>query len=676
MPTLCFKRWSRKGYAVFTSLHKVVKIGVVTFTCTLTQVSYHTVFAQVDHTNQPVDDISLDEVEVTAGQPLPWTATSLAVNTLTPSDIAAAPALSLDALLDQVPGVDIRQRGPDGVQADISLNGGTFDQVLILVNGINITDPQTGHYNLDLPIELWQVRRVEVLRGAVAGLLGVHAFSGAINLITTEPTRSHGWKTVVQSGLGSWQRRSLGAQLGHRSEHIGFQVGVNYKSSAGYRPNTDYEQLNIHLQSEFLHETLGQWLLQVGYQQKAFGANQFYSLAYPQQFEATGTLFGALSWQKATRHQHWQAHLYNRYHHDRFELFRDFRGAADWYGSHNYHLTRVTGGRLSLTHHWEKHLTVLGLDVRNEHIQSNVLGEPIQHPRPDPIDQEGVFTHAKTRWTTSLTANHRWRIDHTLLRGGLAFNATSGRGWHWNGDAEIVHRFNPNRTLSLSLNRAVRLPTFTDLYYKSATQMANPNLKPEKAVTAALKLEQRIDRIDLRAHAWHRLGSHQIDWVRHPDSIRWYSRNLTQILATGGLVEAVWHATLGPITRLSADYAYQQLNKDAEGMDSMYALDYLKHKLQVKASARLATLRRDSHIDLHLTGAWHDRAGTFADPGTGGLIAYHPYWLCDGRLAWDQRNMSLLLDVNNVLNADHTDFGGMRQPGRHISLTLRFTVVE
>jgi iron complex outermembrane receptor protein len=676
MPILCFKRWSRKGYAVFASLHKVVKIGVVTFSCTLTQASYHTVFAQVDSLKLPADDIPLDEVEIMASQPLPWTATAFAVSSLKPSDIAAAPALSLDALLDHVPGVDIRQRGPDGVQADISLNGGTFDQVLILLNGVNITDPQTGHHNLNLPIELWQLQRVDILRGSAASLLGAHAFSGAINLVTTGPPLSQGWKTTVQTGIGSWQRRNLGAMISRHTDKGGVQVGISHKSSAGYQSNTDYDQLNSHVQADYRHETAGQWLLQVGYQQKGFGANQFYSLAYPNQYEATKTLFTALSWQKAWRNHHAQAHVYERLHHDRFELFRDNKEAASWYSGPNYHLTSVTGSRFTLTRHRGAHLTAMGVDLRNEHILSNVLGEPVNTPRQDWLDVHALYTRAKNRLTNSVFANQRWQLDQTTVSAGLAINATTGMGCYWNGNMEAIHRFNPAFNLSLSLNRAVRLPTFTDLYYQSATQVANPYLQPEKAVTSALKLDYTVHPFSTSLQAWHRRGSDQIDWVRHPDSIKWYSRNLTRINATGGQLEIAWLPVEGPVTRMSVDYAFQHLDKDAGILDSKYALDYLKHKLQFKASAHMVASRRFGNLSLHLVGAYHDRAGTYADQSTGVLVAYHPFWLWDSRITWNLKAVSMNFDLNNVTNRSHTDFGGLRQPGRHINFSMQIRLPD
>src|SRR5659263_159661 len=139
-PVLCFNRWTRKGYAIFASLHRVVKIGVVTFACTLVQLSYEPLLADVqDSTSRK--GINLDEVEVSEDQPVAWSGNARLVQVTERREINASPAKSLDNLLESIAGVDIRQRGSDGVQADVSIRGGSFDQVLILLNGVNITDP-------------------------------------------------------------------------------------------------------------------------------------------------------------------------------------------------------------------------------------------------------------------------------------------------------------------------------------------------------------------------------------------------------------------------------------------------------------------------------------------------------------------------------------------------------
>lgn len=106
------------------------------------------------------------------------------VNVITHQQIKNLPVQSIADVLGYVAGVDIQQRGPLGVQADVSLRGATFNQTQILINGIMVNDAQTGHHNLDIPLQLEDIERIEVLKGPASKVFGQNAFAGAINIIT------------------------------------------------------------------------------------------------------------------------------------------------------------------------------------------------------------------------------------------------------------------------------------------------------------------------------------------------------------------------------------------------------------------------------------------------------------------------------------------------------------
>ena len=128
-----------------------------------------------------VKNVDLEEVEISADRTQLYSSLGRIVTTIEKVQIEQAAVRSIDDLLDFVAGIDVRQRGANGVQADLSIRGGSFDQILVLLNGVNITDPQTGHYNLDIPVDIGDVSRVEILQGSSARVLGPNAFSGAIN---------------------------------------------------------------------------------------------------------------------------------------------------------------------------------------------------------------------------------------------------------------------------------------------------------------------------------------------------------------------------------------------------------------------------------------------------------------------------------------------------------------
>ena len=178
-----FKRWGHKGYSVFQSLKLKITIGCLVVTY-LSIATFKNASAQTEiiYVNQ---DQKLDEVVVSALRtPVTYSQVARVVTVMERDEINAAPVQSVQDLLEHLLNVDVRQRGNHGVQADVSIRGGSFDQTMILLNGVNITDPQTGHLSMNLPVDLESIERVEILQGPGARVFGPNAFSGAINFIT------------------------------------------------------------------------------------------------------------------------------------------------------------------------------------------------------------------------------------------------------------------------------------------------------------------------------------------------------------------------------------------------------------------------------------------------------------------------------------------------------------
>ena len=142
------------------------------------------------------------------------------VISLTKEDLQSAGVTTVNDVLKLAVGIDVRQRGGFGLQTDISIDGGTFDQITLLVNGISINNPQTGHNAADFPLNLADIERIEILEGAASRLFGSQAFSGAINIITHTggdklrlalSSGSYGY--LAAEGRGGAARRKVGDKL-------------------------------------------------------------------------------------------------------------------------------------------------------------------------------------------------------------------------------------------------------------------------------------------------------------------------------------------------------------------------------------------------------------------------------------------------------------------------------
>ena len=314
--TFTFKRWGRKAYSLFNAIKLPVRIGVLLAVYT-TVAEPELVFAQTDSSKVSMK-YDLDEVEVSAQRaPAMYSQVARIVSVINRDEIEAAPVQSIQELLEYALSVDVRQRGVHGVQADISVRGGSFDQTLILLNGINISDPQTGHHALDLPVSLKNIQRIEILEGPAARVFGPNAFSGAINIITNAEGKTN---IKVDFAGGQYKLADLNLSGNLSSKNWDQFVAFNRISSDGYIDNTDFKTWNAFYQTK-LDTKPGTIQFQVGHTNKAFGANSFYTANYPNQFEETKTNFASLKFETGEK-IHLIPSIYWRRHQDRFELFR------------------------------------------------------------------------------------------------------------------------------------------------------------------------------------------------------------------------------------------------------------------------------------------------------------------------------------------------------------------
>ena len=672
--TLCFSRWTRNKFAIFATLHKVVKIAVVTFTCTLVQQSQDLLVAQTADHSAVADAIDLDEIQVSGDLPLALPQATRSMQVVQQREIHSSPVQGIDDLLETLPGLDIRQRGSE-VQSDISIRGGSFDQVLILLNGINITDPQTGHYNLDLPVDINNIYRLEVLQGSAARIWGSNAFSGVINIVTDVPKAKLGGSLKTQLSYGSFGQWKVSGNYRYDWNKWYTAVSASLKKSDGYIANTDYESVNTMFEASRSESLLGYLHFQLGYQQKDYGANSFYSFLYPNQYERTKTLFGSLDWQKRIGKELITGHLNQRLHHDRFELFRDGLNAPTWYTTHNYHLTQVTSGDLNMAHQSLFGKTFVGLEVRNEHILSNVLGDPLPAPQKDGIDHTGSFTKSKNRLNGRLFVDQTLHLFNLTLSGGVSINQNSDYGSFTTGGLDAGYRINNQWMVQANWNKSFRMPTFNDLYYHSTTQTSNPNLKPEKSNTFEINAQYSNNKFKAFASVFYRAGTDVIDWVKLPsDSTMWLSRNETSIDAFGNDLVLEYSNTKGFIRGIKLSHSFLKMNKAASGYDSKYALDYLNQKTVLRLEHQILKTPKEGLLSAVWSLNHQVRSGTYTNFSTGLLNNYAPTTLCDFRLNWKINCVSVYLDGNNLFDKTYADFGGLTQPGRSVQLGMRYSL--
>ena len=681
---LRFRQFSRKGYALFACLGRVVTIGVLSVatlrsaaTTRATDIKVADGFTigitAADSTDK---EVTLDDVEVTASRaPLALGQTARMVTVLTREEIQAAPVQSINDLLKMAVGVDVRQRGPIGAQTDVSIRGGTQEQLTILLNGINICDPQTGHNSFDLPCDISDIERIEVLEGPAGRVYGTSSLVGAINVVTSLPPTPSDWRGSVaqvriEGGSFGYLSAAGKAQFTPRfgGDGGGSSFSASYTRADGYSRsktghlNADYEGLKAFWNAQFSIRN-SQFSCYAGLSAKDFGSNTFYSAKYDEQFEKTVKLYTALQGdvrckiyevRGKTFELHLRPAIYWNRSYDRFELIRGSEEQVPF----NHHRTDVFGINLNSWFDWLLGRTAFGAEFRNEDIVSSNLGEPLNEP----------FSHYKVglnRSNLSFHMEHNVTLRHfTLSAGFVAVKNT------WNQMPFTVYpgidaslRLGDHWKVYASYNASLRMPSFTELYYSVGGHKADKYLKPEelRAVEGGIKYYSRT--VTAKASIFHHHSRNMIDWVmdtRDAEAV-WQSVNLTKVNTLGE--ELSVSVDLANITHLPSSIlhlAYCHLHQDKDVPDylqSQYSLEYLRHKVTASLRTRLF-----SRLNVTVNYRWQDRTGGYTNT-SGSICDYHPYSVVDARLSWDAENWSVYLEGNNLTGHRYIDYGNVPQPG-------------
>ena len=579
---------------------------------------------------------TLPEVEVT-----PTTTTNLSSGTVTTEQTTIAQVLAT------IPGIDVRTRGAYGSQADVSVRGGTFDQVIICLNGIPVTDAQTGHYNLNLPVPLAAIQRVDV-----------EPNTSTINIITINPDTASltSELTFGMNILGSAQMAG-----GTKVNNWHFAAAGNYTHSGGYyapKPsdkeqvalnNSDLNTANIFSSATFqdAHSTLH---LQLGAQYKDAGAGMFYGFGSQDQFDATRTGFFSAAY--AYRKDRWSLTTYAAYRAN-FDRYWWHRPAEQYT---NQHLSQNASARLAAHYQSSIGKTSFGINLTNENLISTNLGD-------------------RNRINLNYFARQTFHINGFSAAIDAAGIYNTSFGHHWTAGLDLKYQIKNQKSqiiLFAAANRMLRMPTFTDLYYNAGNQLGSPDLKPEKLINTSLGINYalQIDQHRLAANTtfFYRHGTDIIDWVFVPtDTKRPYHAMNQQKTNTLGLEVSASYRWNEWLRLVQISYAYTNLDLNLQQTQSRY-LDYLRHN---------ASLRIEHGIYKGLAASWalsfRDRAGQYNN-AQGAVTDFKPVLLLDGSIFYEIQQWRIALSCTNMTNRHYYDYGGVLQPGAWGKITVTYTL--
>lgn len=560
------------------------------------------------------------------------------IQVITKDDIAKLPASSINEILSYVTGVDIRQRGPFGSQSDISIDGGSFEQTMILWNGVKIGDPQTAHHSMNIPIPIAAIERIEILKGPAARVYGINSLTGAVNIVTNSKQSDFiKLNTYVASSFnkkdsleGKGVYAAYGSQLIYgkqigKTQHL---FGISSEATNGQRYNTEARNYKLLYQGNYQINDENNIHLIGSFIDNSFGANGYYAApADKESFELVKTMFFNLgSKHSLSDRLSLETNISNRYNEDDYRFYRN-----DLSKARSLHFSNVLMFEIKSNYKFNKGELNVGYELRNEEISSSNLGK---HSR----ENMGGFIEYKANYL------NRWFFNI-----GSYFNYNSDYDFQFYPGVDVSYQLSDFWKIYANVGSSQRIPSFTDLYVNQLPgNKGNPNLKPEEAWQYDAGFEFKNNSVEFLASFFNRKVSNFIDWIR-VDASNPYSPNNFGNQDMLGVFSKIKQQFNFNHSQFSYQLSYQYLEPSVSknnNVTSKYVVESLKHQ------AILGLNYAYKSFEIQLQNRFIKR------------FLNDAYFVTDVKLSKQINKFNIYLQATNLFNSQYKEVAAVPMPTR------------
>jgi iron complex outermembrane receptor protein len=471
------------------------------------------------------------------------------------------------------PSLNLEERAGSAVQADLSLRGSTFEQTLVLIDGLRVNDPETGHLNFDLPLPYEAISRADLLHGSGSTFFGSDAIGGAVDLITAPPRST---SATLRLGGGSLDATEQHLQLSVVAKDLAARLTASRDTSDGFfyqgADDRGFHSNAVALDAfGALTPQLQPSELLLAASDRPYGANQFYG-PYDSAERTKG-------WFAAIR-QPLPAHLFAdfayRRHTDEFILFVDNPAAYE-----NNHIDTLWQGDLRRVSNLSKDVELAyGLEADGDSIRSNSLG---RHARNQGAGYVDVSFHTLKRVTLSFGARQEIFAGPTpVFTPTAAAGVDLGRNLH-------AHA---------AYGRGFRLPTYVDLDYSDPTTIGNPNLKPEtsESFEGGLEWKPLGSRLSLSSTGFTLRQVNAIDYSKNTLSAPYQATNIGHVAYSG--VESIVNFRPSTHQELWLGYTFVHAAPPPAGLISEYAYNFASNKAEAAYLASFGQIAGSTSLSI------------------------------------------------------------------------------
>lgn len=612
------------------------------------QLSAHSTISKISN-EDPTDTVRLESIGIFSNRnPISLENTGLNVTIISKAQIGQMPVQTVNEVLSLIQGIDIGQRGPMGVQSDVNIRGGSFDQVLVLVDGVRMSDPQTGHHQLNLPIPLEAIDRIEVIRGSHARRYGLNALSGVINIITQSSKRngvnvegfygnaadggSPNYQNYGFRGIGNLYLSKLKTAVWASSEFL---------TSNGYRKYTDFNtyRTTVGLTSQLSKNT--KLNLIGGANNNAFGASLFYAAPRDSTaFETVHTHFLSAN----LKHDFNNKSSLNivagkRWNYDHYIFIKEKPSIYQ-----NFHVSSVNmieiNGKTSLL----GGNLAGGIELRSEEINSTNLGSRNREFYGSFIEYSRNITDALF---VSVGIYGLYSPDLVLTNyPGLEFSYKVLDKWRIFGN----------------IGTGQRLPTFTDLYYSDPANSSNPNLRSEISESYELGVRYINESSSNQLSYFRRDVYRMIDWVKDSLPAKWMPINYNQTIMEG--IEGSLKFARVFKSKLNVSWNFCTMG----GKNEVDATKISKNALNYLSTQSILGLNYPVSSKAYIAVYWRYIERNSNNPST--------YHLIDARISYQLKNyIQLYINGTNLGNTQYREIASVPLMPRWINMGVKWRIL-
>lgn len=609
----------------------------------------------------------LDPVTITATiNPVASSKTGRNLFVLKGEDIAKLPVHSLDEVLRYIPGFEVQARGPMGAQSDLVLRGGTFQQVLVVIDGLRINDPNTGHFNSYIPVVPAEIERIEVLKGASSAIYGSDAVGGVVHIIT---------KTFAYTGVpsksfsggvtgGAYGLLNANASGYYSNEKLAVSAGAQTNNADGQAQRGIDGYFHLHTVSAAASYKLNnQWKIayRSSFDSRKFAAQNFYtSFASDTAAEKVTTWWQqlALSYHKNNNHFTWQT---------------GYKHVNDHYGYNPSSIANNSKSKLlqSLAvyeHSFNNALSlVTGAQFQQKGISSNDRGNHT-------VYQAAGFASLNAALNKHFTVSPGVRLD-----------------WDEASGYELVPQLNASYKQGSfqvrgSAGKTIRNADFTERYNNynktlvTSGRIGNPDLSAERSFSYEAGADYFGKNFRVSTTLFQRRHSDLIDWstTAYADMPRKenlsatgtyaLARNISKLITSGWETDVQWIYTMNNQRSFTANAGFIWLNSETNaGFASFYTNSHAK--FMVNGSLRYST----PLFAISVNGLYKTREAQAAANIKGQITTEYFVASVKADVFVIKNKLSVYAEADNVFNRSYADLLGAQMPGRWLMGGIRFT---